>query len=553
MKIAKTSVVKLTSEEIQEVMRLKLEREQIMGEVMKETANLDINEIPRFFQSEDGISLFERVKPLLKKEYEIKEAALYREIEQVKEKPDDLLERAITYLTDSIDCFTLNKSFRGFPRDDLTKTVNFEKDLYTIAEPYLEALKAYPEHKKKFETFIEEQIKAYPKAFTVYSDMYIEYCDGLSFKWNQPPYRERFRDRFFKKTTYGEIYIRPDFEISDEERLINPFEYEEQLINPILSENSGMMVLFQENVFLREIASPNTALANDSFTEPLGKEITRTTTSKKKKKGKKTFSTTSIINWEPRDWQVIDKDNVPHRLLIQDRAIHDIIDSIKQEKDKKGEACYISPAEIYRNLTGSTDPHSRVSDIMIEKIDDAMNRLFASRLAADLTEEFEERGIKGKPIFTQHLILTDGEIVIKYPNGGTAKKYEIVKPPILGEWSRRTGQITHIPPKMLAYAEKRRTYENIGIVYYIARRIIQIANGQSNVILFDTIIESTIEDSQIVTAKKRTAIVKYVEGYLDYLKAEGFISSYKLVNEGRTWRSVEITPAPLKITENKDT
>lgn len=333
-----------------------------------------------------------------------------------------------------------------------------------------------------------------------------------------------------------------------------PLEQTKAKENNLEITNLNMMIEnIQDNVFLREIASPNAALANDSFTKPLGEEATRTTKSKKKKKDNKTFSTTSIINWNPREWQAIDKNNVPYRLLIQDRAIHDIIDSIKQEKDKKGEECYISPAEIYRNLTGSTDTHSRVSDIMIEKIDQAMNRLFASRLSANLTEEFEERGIKGKPIFTQHLILTDGEMFIEYPNGGVSKKYEIVKPPILGEWSRKTGQVTHIPPKMLAYTEKRRTYENIGIVYYIARRIIQITNGQSNVILFDTIIESTIENPQTVTAKKRTTIVKYVEGYLDYLKAEGFINSYKLINEGRTWRSVEITPSPLKLTENKDT
>ena len=320
------------------------------------------------------------------------------------------------------------------------------------------------------------------------------------------------------------------------------------LLNMIYSEPVGQTL--KENMFLSSIASGNAAIANDCFKKALGEQIDRKETSKKRKGSTKTYSTVALLDWKPSEWQLLDKDGAPLQLLSQHRAIMDIIYSLKIECDKLNKPCIISPAEIYRNLTGSSDPHSKVSKGIANEIDGIINTLAACHLSANLEEELKERGIKGTGKIRQHLILIDGILEVTYRNGSKSKGYEVVKPPILGKYSEKLNQVTRIPPEMLAFSEERATIERLGIIYYIARRIMQMYNGQAKRIKLESIITNTVGNADKITRNKRYLVFSFAEKYLDYLKREGFIFSYSIYSEGKRIEGFDIEPTKKQLTDD---
>lgn len=320
------------------------------------------------------------------------------------------------------------------------------------------------------------------------------------------------------------------------------------LLNMIYSEPVEQTL--KENMFLHSIASPNAAVVNDCFKNLIGEQIDRKETSKKRKGSTKTYSTVALLDWKPKNWQLLDESGAPLKLLSQHRAVMDIIYSLKVECDKMNKPCIISPAEIYRILTGSGDPNSKVSKGIAGEIDALINTLAACRISVDLEQEMKERGIKGKGQFTRYLIAIDGVLEVTYRNGSKSKGYEIIRPPVLGEYSERTKQITQVPPEMLAFSEERATIERLGIIYYIARRIMQMYNGQAKRIKLEAIITNTIENAEEITRKKRYMVFTFAEKYLDYLKRKGFISAYSIYYEGKKTGGFDVEPTKKQITSD---
>ena len=320
------------------------------------------------------------------------------------------------------------------------------------------------------------------------------------------------------------------------------------LLNMIYSEPVEQTL--KENMFLHSIASPNASVVNDCFKNAIGEQIDRKETSKKRKGNTKTYSTVALLDWKPKSWQLLDESGAPLKLLSQHRAVMDIIYSLKVECDKMNKPCIISPAEIYRILTGSDDPNSKVSKGIAGEIDALINTLAACRISVDLEQEMKERGIKGKGQFTRYLIAIDGVLEVTYRNGSKSKGYEIIRPPVLGEYSERTKQITRVPPEMLAFDEERATIERLGIIYYIARRIMQMYNGQAKRIKLEAIVNNTVENAEEITRKKRYMVFTFAEKYLDYLERKGFISAYSIYYEGKKTGGFDVEPTKKQITSD---
>lgn len=503
------------------------------------------DEVTAYFQSEDGEKRFSRIRELYQQTQEIREAALQREIDAANTSPDKLLESAIKYLNDSIAYLTLDKAFDDNIRDGLRIIGDFKRELDGIAALYMYELEKYPEYQATYKAHIKEALAKYPRSFTVYSDELILGYDAESRALGQPTFSEQYKDVFFKKTAFGCIYyMREDIPLPDGE--------EKRYIERKRREENRLRYKLKNNVMLQKIKSANSTLANDVFSQPIGERKDRTTKSIKSRKKKKPdeYSTASLLEWSPREWQALDPEKKPYKLTILDRATLDIISNIYSEREAEGKPCYITPAEIYRNITGSDDPHSKVTKTMIDSFDEIINRLGASHLSANIEQELKERGIDldGGGVMTKHLILIDGEITFTFRNGEVSKGYEIVKPPLIHKYSDKASEVLQIPSEFLAYSGKKRTLETIGIVYYLARRIVNRA--LSSTILINSIISDGANlDPETISPKKKTTIVKFVEGYLDYLKKAGLIKGYAMQSEGRSWRAFEIIPAPPKLTD----
>ena len=102
---------------------------------------------------------------------------------------------------------------------------------------------------------------------------------------------------------------------------------------------------------------------------------------------------------------------------------------------------------------------------------------------------------------------------------------------------------------MLAFSEERATIERLGIIYYIARRIMQMYNGQAKRIKLEAIITNTVGNADKITRNKRYLIFSFAEKYLDYLKREGFIFSYSIYSEGKRIEGFDIEPTKKQLTD----
>lgn len=527
-------ITNLTPDEKQQLQDIQAETDALFKEYRRIIENIPAEGIEAYFGSIDGQARFERIRKLTDRQTHIKENALKREIAAAGADPDKLFSCAITYLKNVTAFITLDMIYENVPAG-VTMISDFSRSLREETALYMQALESCPEYKAKLETAVRKTAAAYPKVFTVYPDTYITEFDEKIRAADAPTFREQNKGSFFKKTAFGEIYITT-----------------KPARKPKANAPSGALLekALKENMFLNNIASANSLIANDLFKKPLGERIDRKETSKKRKGSVKTYSTAALLEWNPQNWQLLDKSGAPFKLLSQHRAVMDIIYSLKAKCDEEEKTCVISPAEIYRNLTGSNDPNSKVSKGIAGEIDNIINILAACRLSANLEEELKERGIKGSGKIIQHLLLIDGELEITYRNGSKSKGYEVVKPPILGRYSERLDQITRIPPEMLAFDDERTTIERLGIIYYIARRVMQMHIGQSKRIKLDSIIENTVENAENITRKKRYMIFEFAEKYLDYLKRTGFVSSYAIYYEGKKTGGFDIEPAPKKLTDS---
>lgn len=216
-------------------------------------------------------------------------------------------------------------------------------------------------------------------------------------------------------------------------------------------------------------------------------------------------------------------------------------------------------AEMVARAMANKTESEKISPQQQGAITKSLDKMRGIHVLANLSEEMQKRKatINGEPVtefvLDSYLLMMDK---VKVTAGGTTKTaYHLVKEPVLLTYSKMTGQLLTVKAGLMdikkisngkisgvsiANTETRQPIKEyllrrIEIMKY-ARR--QKHGNQSNRILFDTLYRETGNDEARRTELNR--IREYTYQVLDYWTAEGYITGYTIVTEGKKIRGIDI-------------
>ena len=269
-----------------------------------------------------------------------------------------------------------------------------------------------------------------------------------------------------------------------------------------------------------------------------------------------------------------------------DRAVHDAVVSIYADRIKNGQPAVATADMIYRTMTYKTNtekvsPQQRGA--VTKSIDKMRKNIY---VYADLSAEMKRRGIvtnpNGKTESEKYKFVLDDFLLSATHfdnlgiNGSNVSGYLFKKPLMLG-YSRMTGQLITIKGKILDIKEINKngditdvsisnTDSRISIKSYLLRRVEVMKNDErkavdalskyrmkcskneinlkkiddfrkkTRVVLYSSLFEAT----GIKNKNTQTNARKYVIQVLDYWKAIGYISGYKMRGKGKTFDAIII-------------
>ena len=252
-----------------------------------------------------------------------------------------------------------------------------------------------------------------------------------------------------------------------------------------------------------------------------------------------------------------------------DRAVHDAVVSIYEDRTKKGAPPIMTPDMIYRTMTHKTNKEY-VSEQQKETIEKSVEKMRKNiSVYADATAEIQRRkiNVNGKQIdrFVIDGFLLPAEKIDVESGGGNITAYLIKGEPILLKYAKLTNQLITVKGNLLDIREVdaegnitdtpiANNENRIAIKSYLLRRIeIMRSDGakavaalrrynkqrskdetlpirkasdfrkQSRIILFESIFTA----AGIANVNTKTNSREYVYRILDYWQASGSIKGYK--------------------------
>lgn len=265
-----------------------------------------------------------------------------------------------------------------------------------------------------------------------------------------------------------------------------------------------------------------------------------------------------------------------------DRAVHDTVVSIYEDRIKTGDPAVFTSDMVYRTMTHKTNAEY-VSPQQRAAVTKSINKMATNiRVHADYTAEMKRRGIKanGKPV--DNFVIKDFLLPAKEVNisagGKQVTAYLLRDEPILLTHAKHNGQLITVNGKLLDIQEVDANGNltgislsnsdiRISIKSYLLRRVEVMRNdenraadalrkyearrkkdntmplkrtsdfrNQSRVILFSSLFKST----GITAANTQTRSRDYVKQVLEYWKAIGSIKDYKMRRKRRSFDAVII-------------
>ena len=240
-----------------------------------------------------------------------------------------------------------------------------------------------------------------------------------------------------------------------------------------------------------------------------------------------------------------------HALTEYDRCINDTVASLYVYGNDRH---VFTPDMLCRSMMGMTEKENPSPQQVAEAVE-SLERQAAIRVKIDCTAQLKAQGIttiNGQQIgggkFTTNLLMLEA---LEIEAGGRkVTAYQILKPPIMYEYSAALGEVANVPLELLDIRETykktptakpklvnkriRNSARRIAIKEYLLRRI-SIMKGptkQTNRITLDTLLTEAMSEPQQPTAKERRNCIEYVYQVLDYWQAQGFITGYKRVKKG---------------------
>lgn len=231
-----------------------------------------------------------------------------------------------------------------------------------------------------------------------------------------------------------------------------------------------------------------------------------------------------------------------------DRNVADAVTSLYEYGDKSH---IITPAMVYRAMVHATETETP-SQQQIASVTRSLDKMRFVRVQVDCSEELISRKmslngaqITGGKIDTYLLALDKVEVIA---GGKKATAYKIIKPPILYDYARITGQVITVPASLLDVRDRSggkiaNTESRIAIKGYLMRRVSvmkgKTGNRQSKSILYDSIY--SILDNKDISRAEEKRIRDYALEVLEYWKQGGFIKGYTETTKGKKKVGIDIS------------
>lgn len=223
-----------------------------------------------------------------------------------------------------------------------------------------------------------------------------------------------------------------------------------------------------------------------------------------------------------------------------------------------------TPAMVYRAMVNMTETETPSKE-QIEAVTNSLDKMRFIRVRVDCTEELKRRGasidgeqISSGKIDTYLLMMESVEVTA---GGKTMSAYQVMRAPILYEYSNLIGQVLTVPAGLLDIKVNgqrvRNTEQRIAIKGYLMRRI-EGMKGK-NALKNDTISFESYEkdgehragiyeraDAENASRAVKQRIRDYAENVLQYWIDEKYIAGYELIKGDGSAQSIKSIRIILK-------
>lgn len=300
-----------------------------------------------------------------------------------------------------------------------------------------------------------------------------------------------------------------------------------------------------ESVIPQKHLIPNNKLANSLTTKVTTKDILDASAIDfvVSGRGKSEITTRCILSYEGENLKLSSR----QPFTEYDRQVADAVTSLYEYGD---ESHIVTAATVYRAMIHATGTETP-SPQGIGAVTRSLDKMRFVRVQIDCSEELTRRKLslngaqitRGK-IDTYLLALDKLEVMA---GGQKVAAYQVIKTPILYDYSRLTGQVLTVPAKLLEIRDKSgakvpNSERRIAVKGYLLRRVERMkgknASKQSNHILYSNLYASVCDGEP--TEKEQRLIREYVGLVLDSWRRDRYITGYVELTQGRKKIGVDI-------------
>lgn len=213
-----------------------------------------------------------------------------------------------------------------------------------------------------------------------------------------------------------------------------------------------------------------------------------------------------------------------------DQEVHDAVVSLFLSENQ-----FISPAMVYRAMTGKTDSQY-IHPQKLAEIEESIDKCMFSKLSIDASEEAAAYGYEGA-IYSGAL-LTAEKVSVKM-GGNRVTAYSILAEPLLYRYAKSCKQVSSVDIKLLDTPVVK-TNDTIILQGFLLRKIEAMKSDRycKRTIAYDDIYSALnlAKENRVQMSRIR----EYVKAILDFWIDKEYIARYEIVRQGRSFKDIVI-------------
>lgn len=213
-----------------------------------------------------------------------------------------------------------------------------------------------------------------------------------------------------------------------------------------------------------------------------------------------------------------------------DQEVHDAVVSLYLASNK-----FISPAMVYRAMTGKTNSESINAD-KLKEIEESIDKCMFSRLSIDASEEAAMYGY-AEAVYSGNLLSAEKVSVIM--GGHKVVAYKLLIEPLLYRYAKTCKQVTAVDIKLLDTPVKK-TNDIIVLQGYLLRKVESMKSDRNcgRMILFDDIYKvlNVSKEQRVQTKRIRDSLYSILQYWID----NDYISRYETVMKGKGFYGITL-------------